>query len=189
MAAEGEILFRDSRDIQPPASAYEAASGSIYENIYEQLEPAKYIACQEDIWRPADKVEEEGGVAEIKMKSAFTLAVERLQARCTRVLDHKLMLLLVFLMTVWALFVDDILYAWPLSKSLDKPAAIVTAIFFGIFNLEWIARSFAQYSECVPSNRSRSSSRTTTTSTCPSHTSTLPLHTHHTTGTASPFSG
>ena len=46
--------------------------------------------------------------------------------------------------------VDDILYAWPLSKSLDKPAAIVTAIFFGIFNLEWIARSFAQYSECVP---------------------------------------
>ena len=180
MAAEGEILFRDSRDIQPPASAYEAASGSIYENIYEQLEPAKYIACQEDIWRPADKVEEEGGVAEIKMKSAFTLAVERLQARCTRVLDHKLMLLLVFLMTVWALFVDDILYAWPLSKSLDKPAAIVTAIFFGIFNLEWIARSFAQYSECVPRKQQPQQPgtlTTTTSSTCPSHASTLPLHT------------
>ena len=61
-----ELLFRDSRDIQPSHTAYEDRKGST-DNMYSMLEPAAFVACQEDIWQPINKTDGEDGDQGIKV--------------------------------------------------------------------------------------------------------------------------
>ena len=60
-------------------------------------------------------------------------------------LDHNISLLVVFIMTFWALFAEDIQLAVPIKKAVDIPFAYVQLIFLIIFSIEQLVRSFAQY--------------------------------------------
>lgn len=65
---DNEVLFRDSRDIQPPATAYERVAT---ENIYASLEEAAFVPCPEDIWQPAQRSAAEKEVVEVKVRPAL----------------------------------------------------------------------------------------------------------------------
>ena len=75
-----EILFRDSRDIQPPVSSIaDAKAKGPQANVYADLDPALFVACQEDIWQPVAKNVLEGGETEIKVRPPPPRAVPRRQ--------------------------------------------------------------------------------------------------------------
>ena len=59
-----EVLFRDAREVQPP----KPADGKDVGNIYKNVEPAQFIACQEDIWQPLPEVAAEDGSMMIKVR-------------------------------------------------------------------------------------------------------------------------
>ena len=61
-----EVLFRDSRDIQPPGAAFEKGKGP-HDNPYSSLEPALFVACPEDIWQPVTAEADESGNVEVKV--------------------------------------------------------------------------------------------------------------------------
>ena len=73
MEAGTEVLFRDSRDIQPPVAAYEDAPAASRPNMYASLEPPAFVACVEDIWQPLTTSGDESGLAEIKVTRLFAL--------------------------------------------------------------------------------------------------------------------
>ena len=75
-----EVLFRDTKDIQPPAESYEF---KLTENIYRALEPAQFVACPEDIWQPLKTADDEFGVQEIKVRTS-----RQPRGRCARQRRH-----------------------------------------------------------------------------------------------------
>ena len=131
-----EVLFRDSCDIQPEDGGYTT------------LPPAAFVACPEDIWRPVKNEDEDDGLVEVKAKTQAQIAVEQLKKRISLVLDSRYMVGLVTVMTVWALFIEDLLIGIPeVHKSADEACGYITLLFLIIFMVEWVARSFAQYEE------------------------------------------
>ena len=62
-----EVLFRDEQDIQPPQHLY-TADTKRKRNIYTDLAPANFVACQEDIWQPLPQTVDDGGDKEIKVR-------------------------------------------------------------------------------------------------------------------------
>ena len=82
-----------------------------------------------------------------QVKTRWELRLEKLQDQTLVVLDHRLTLLVVFLMTFWALFADDILYGTPLDKQYDLPFAYASLCFFIIFMIELTARTIVQFHE------------------------------------------
>jgi hypothetical protein len=73
--------------------------------------------------------------------------LEELARRVMYVLDHRLCVTMVTIMTAWALFVEDLQFAVPLHKKVDRPFAIVTLIFFILFMIEQTLRSWAARKE------------------------------------------
>ena len=67
-----EVLFRDTKDIQPPAESYEF---KLTENIYRALEPAQFVACPEDIWQPLKTADDEFGVQRSRCAQAASRVV------------------------------------------------------------------------------------------------------------------
>jgi len=141
---DNDVLFRDSRDIQPPAAAYERIAT---ENIYAALEEAAFVPCPEDIWQPAQKSADAKEVVEVAKSTARQQAFKVVQRRALYAIDHKLSVGLIFLMTCWALFMDDVQLGVPMPKSVDIPFAYVTLVFLLIFASEQVTRSIVQFNE------------------------------------------
>jgi len=141
---DNEVLFRDSRDIQPPATAYERVAT---ENIYASLEEAAFVPCPEDIWQPAQRSAAEKEVVEVKGSTARQQAWKVVQRRAVYAIDHKLAVTIIFLMTCWALFMDDVQLGVPMPKTVDIPFAYVTLVFLILFTIEQVVRSVVQFDE------------------------------------------
>lgn len=157
----------DSGDIQPPSATYERRN---FENIYALLEPARFVACPEDIWQPLNKGEKEQGEEEIKGRSRNDELIDDLKLKISVFLDNRAVVSWVTVMTCWALFMDDLQLALPMIKDVDEPFAsareaqclslrlaarmsrnlcrrcnaVVTLTFLTLFSIEQILRSFAQ---------------------------------------------
>ena len=80
-------------------------------------------------------------------KTQRQLFLEQVKKHVIVALDHRLTVFLVFFMTIWALFVDDMAIAVPLDKSVDAPIGYTTLVFLILFAIEQIARSIVQYEE------------------------------------------
>jgi hypothetical protein len=115
--------------------------------MYASLDPALFVACQEDIWQPLPKTQGDTGEHELKLKSRREEFLEDLQLRTNAILDHKFASVIVFFMTVWALFIEDLEFGIPLPKIYDQLFAWFTLLFFLLFTVEWLARSIAQFSD------------------------------------------
>jgi len=142
---DNEVLFRDEVDIQPPAALYTVETKKA-KNIYKELPPANFIPCQEDIWQPLPDTADADGEQEIKVKTRNQLMLEALRKHILAILDHKFTMLLVAIMTFWALFVEDFIIAINMDKSVDVGIAYVTLVFFALFCFEQFFRSIVEYS-------------------------------------------
>jgi len=142
---ENEVLFRDTRDVQPLPEIYETDATGV--NIYSHVPDAKYVACPEDIWQPEASAEDEDALTVVKTKSKTQIALDKAKLKAVYVLDHNVSLVVVFIMTFWALFAEDLMLSVPLEKTVDEPFALVSLVFLVIFSIEQIARSIAQYQE------------------------------------------
>eukprot|EP00965_Chrysotila_dentata_P047141 1564664-Pleurochrysis_carterae.AAC.1 len=71
--------------------------------------------------------------------SAHSLLVCGAQA-----LDHPLTLLLFTIMTLWALFCEEMRVAADFSKSTDIPFASISFAFMNLFFIEWALRSWVR---------------------------------------------
>ena len=146
MASDATVLFRDSAEIQPGEDGIIETRQS-HRNVYQELPPAKFIACTDDIWVPQSKGEGDDEGVVVVAKTPFQIMLGHLQTRTVAVLDAKLTVLLVFVMTLWALFMDDFAISIPMDKAVDVPFAYVTLIFLVLFAIEQFTRSLAQYNE------------------------------------------
>ena len=140
------FLFRDSSGIEPPAHAYQKQnSGGLDTNFYEQVAKPTFIACPEDIWAPRIEDDDAGNaVEEMHVKTQFEIYVEGLKRSTVDILDHGVILCVVFVGTFWALFAEDVAHGWPLAKKVDTPIAVVNLCFLIFFVTEQFARSVVQ---------------------------------------------
>jgi hypothetical protein len=68
MAENGEILFRDSNDIEPNR-AEDGKPTSEADNPYIDVQEAAFIACPEDIWQPQAMTNTHETTEEIKARA------------------------------------------------------------------------------------------------------------------------
>ena len=150
MAGTPEVLFRDNQSIQPDEEGLEATKRNVKENHYATLKPAAYVACPVDIWLPtADEDNRSQDTA--VTTSSHSIIFRKVQKRANIILDNRLTVLVVFIMTLWALFIEDVALAVPLDKAVDVYFAWFTLVFLMLFFVEQVARSIFQYEEyCAP---------------------------------------
>jgi len=143
------VLFRDDSGIDPVA-AQDVPEGA-YKN-YSSVPPATFILCTEDIWLPKKETPVDAHMAAVvsrraEQKKRRAALIAKIKSPIVKVLDHPFTLLLFTVMTVWALFLEEIRIAANLDKSVDPIFASISLTFMCVFLLEWIVRSAAQYEE------------------------------------------
>lgn len=115
------------------------------DNFYENVPASHFVACPEDIWQPVHHGEDEWGEQEVKGNTRLQEFLEDLSRRLVDILDHKFCVFCVTMMTVWALFMDDLIVGVPMSREVDYACAWTTLIFLLLFLIEQALRSWAQY--------------------------------------------
>ena len=81
---ETEVLFRDSKGIQPDVDAIKETAEEPENNVYGTLEQHQFIACQEDIWQPVGGAEDEDGEMGIKVRATAGALHPPACASCAR---------------------------------------------------------------------------------------------------------
>jgi len=138
-----DVLFRDAETIRPPEEHFEVDSNRQgAPNVYKNVPPSKFIACAEDIWlakKLEPVVENDLGPAKQNVRQRADAIFRR---KALEVLDHVVFQIFFAFATVWALFIDDLIYGFELPKTVDKPFAWISMIFLILFGLEQLVRTY-----------------------------------------------
>jgi class 3 adenylate cyclase len=140
------------------AAAAAAGASAPPSNRYEAVPQPNFVTNVHDIWRPDQRALAHNSRASLidqwQRQSVLARArvrrrrfVHYLKPKVVQLLDHPLTFLLFFLLTFWALFMEDIRIASDFPKHVDRGFGCTSFVFMLIFFLEWAIRSWAESEE------------------------------------------
>jgi len=147
-------LFRDTTRIEPPDDIYERRREGTIDvdsedvvTMFHKVPAPTFAACEQDIWLPNFDEDKDEVIEEEHVPTWQEVLLKKFKVQAVHILDHNIALILVFVGTFWALFAEDMAFAVPLDKDVDKPFAWTNLCFLIFFTVEQTCRSIAQYEE------------------------------------------
>ena len=147
-------LFRDTTRIEPPDDIYERRREGTIDvdsedvvTMFHKVPAPTFAACEQDIWLPNFDEDKDEVIEEEHVPTWQEVLLKKFKVQAVHILDHNIALILVFVGTFWALFAEDMAFAVPLDKDVDKPFAWTNLFFLIFFTVEQTCRSIAQYEE------------------------------------------
>ena len=170
MPAEDSLLFlRDLADVEPPRELYKDYDK---DDIYKMVPQPQWTGLEEEVWTPRERENDpqlervrqlikrnstgEGRQGSISNSGVNALSATKFatklqrkhksnpKVRTRKMLDHKVTEALMMIITIWALFGEDLRWI-AVPKEGDIPCWILHIITFFAFLIELLLRSWAQH--------------------------------------------